>query len=319
LAEWWIEVGIGETRAALIENDRIVEARILPDDVLRAGQTIEARLQSIGADGRNATAVTAEKIEILLPRRPGGVSEGAHLQIVITRGQIPGGEPWKRPIGRAAVDGETDYDDVPLGEPRPFPPVGRDRLEAAGWSDLLDEGRTGTVRFAGGELRLFVTPAMTLVDVDGNLPRAELAEAGAAAAGAAVCRLDIGGSIGIDLPTVPGKNARQRAGAAIDSALGDRRFERTAVNGFGFVQIVRPRRNASLLELAQDRARFEARTLLRRVAVSAVGARCIAAHPQVIAVLQASPDWTAELERQLGGSVTLRADPMLAISAGHAE
>ena len=34
-------------------------------------------------------------------------------------------------------------------------------------------------------------------------------------------------------------------------------FERTAVNGFGFLQIVRPRRHASLFELAADRAAFE--------------------------------------------------------------
>jgi hypothetical protein len=50
-----------------------------------------------------------------------------------------------------------------------------------------------------------LTPAMTLFDVDGALPPADLARAGAAAAGRAVRRLGIGGSIGIDLPTLAAK------------------------------------------------------------------------------------------------------------------
>ena len=106
-------------------------------------------------------------------------------------------------------------------------------------NDLLDEARTGVVTFAGGELRISPTPAMTLIDVDGYLEPDELAVLGAAEAARAIRRLDIGGSIGIDLPTASGKAARQAAAAAIDGAL-PRPFERTAVNGFGFVQIVRP-------------------------------------------------------------------------------
>ena len=93
---------------------------------------------------------------------------------------------------------------------------------------------------------------------------------GAAEAAKAIRRLDIGGSIGIDLPTAGSKASRQAAAAAIDDHL-PQPFERTAVNGFGFVQIVRPRLRASLLELAQDRAPFEARALLRRAAFEPPG------------------------------------------------
>ncbi len=67
-----------------------------------------------------------------------------------------------------------------------------------------------------------------------------------------------------------GKAPRQAAAAAIDEHLPEP-FERTAVNGFGFVQIVRPRSRASLLEIWSDRAAAEARALLRRVALSGFG------------------------------------------------
>jgi hypothetical protein len=182
---------------------------------------------------------------------------------------------------------------------------------------LLEEAREGIVRFAGGELRVSLTPAMTLIDVDGTLQLGELAMAGARAAARAIRRHGVGGSIGIDLPTIEGKSERIAVGEAVDDVL-PKPFERTAVNGFGFLQIVRPRTHASLFELAADRAPFEARALLRR-AGRETGARRLAAHPAVIAVLERHPDWLDALARQVGGAVGLRADPSLAMSAGHAE
>jgi hypothetical protein len=191
-------------------------------------------------------------------------------------------------------------------------------LGASGWGEVLDEVRSGIVRFAGGELRVSPTPAMTLIDVDGTLPAGDLAMAGARAAARAILRHDIGGSIGIDLPTIAGKAQRQAIGEAVDAIL-PQPFERTAVNGFGFLQIVRPRRRASVFELAADRASFEARALLRKVAFESAGSKCLAAHPSVIAVLERQSDWLEALGRQMGGSVTLRADASIPIHAGYAE
>ncbi|HET9811733.1 MAG TPA: ribonuclease, partial [Sphingomicrobium sp.] len=149
-------------------------------------------------------------------------------------------------------------------------------------------------------------------------PAAELAVAGAKAAARAVRRLDIGGSIGIDLPTVAGKAQRTAVAEALDAIL-PRPFERTAVNGFGFVQIVRPRRRASLIELAQDRSGFEARALLRRAAFDGSGPKRLVAHPAVIAALESNPAWTETLARQIGGAVALRADASLPIHGAYAE
>jgi Ribonuclease G/E len=197
-------------------------------------------------------------------------------------------------------------------------PSPRDELGAAGWNDLLDQARNGVVQFAGGELRISPTPAMTLIDVDGYLEPEELAVRGAAEGAKAIRRLDIGGSIGIDLPTAGSKAARQAAAAAIDEYL-PQPFERTAVNGFGFVQIVRPRARGSLVELAKERAPFEARGLLRRAAFEAAGPKRLVAHPAVIAALELHADWLEALARQLGGAVSLRAEASLPISGGYAE
>jgi len=316
LPEWLYETGIGETRAALIENGEIVEAWIELDDVVRAGSVIAARLASNATNGRNAVAVDEKGREYLLPRGAPNVTQGASVTIEITREDIPGYEPWKRPLAR--ISDEQPRSAKCSGGRKITLPSPRDELGEAGWNDLLDQARNGLVGFAGGELRLSVTPAMTLIDVDGSLAPDELAVRGAGEAAKAIRRLDIGGSIGIDLPTTSAKASRQQAAAAIDEHL-PQPFERTAVNGFGFVQIVRPRRRGSLLELAQDRAAFEARSLLRRAAFEPPGAKILVAHPAVIAILEGRDEWLAALGRQAGGDIGLRGDAALPISGAYAE
>lgn len=318
--EWLAERGIGETRAVLVDRGEIVEARVELDGVRPAGSIRAARLLSLGINGRNAIAIGEGGTEYLLPRGAPDVPQGATLTVVVTRERIPGAEPWKRPLAR--VTDKKPQELPPLEErlgARPIPfPAPSDRLADLGWNDLIDEARTGVVTFAGGDLRVSPTPTITLIDVDGYLEPDELAVLGASDAARAIRRLDIGGSIGVDLPTAGGKSARQRAAAAIDAAL-PQPFERTAVNGFGFVQIVRPRPRASLVELAQDRAGFEARALLRRAAFEGPGTMRLVAHPSVIAALERKPEWLGALGAQVGGAIGLRADPALPMSGGYAE
>ena len=309
MAERLIERGIGETREVLVKDGAIVEGRIRLDGVAPSGSVLEARLRTAGTPA----VATAGHVEYLLPKGAPGLSEGAGLSIEVTREAIPGAEAWKRPLARLADGSGARKPDAARELPFPSPD---DRLAALGWLDLVDEARSGIVRFSGGELRIFVTPAMTLIDVDGTLPPAELTVAGARAAARAIRRHGVGGSIGIDLPTV-GKSERLAAAQAIDDVL-PQPFERTAVNGFGFVQIVRPRRHASLFELAADRAAFEARALLRAAATS-VGPTRLAAHPSVIGTIEAKPMWMDALSRQVGAVVSLRADAKLPMSGGHVE
>ena len=307
MPEQWIERGIGETRVVLVEDGAIVEARILRDSITPAGTILAARLIETG---RLAVARAGEQ-EYLLPKGAPGITQGATLTIEVTREALAGAEPWKRPLARvtdAAPASAPAILGLILAWPSPTDP-----LDPAGWLDLLDEARSGIVAFPGGELRVALTPAMTLIDVDGHLPPEQLALAGAAAAARAIRRHGIGGSIGIDLPTIGGKAARQAVAEAVDAIL-PAPFERTALNGFGFLQIVRPRRHASLFELAGDRAAFEARALLRR-AGRETGAIELVAHPALIAALK--PEWHDELARQVGGTVVLRLDATLGMAAGY--
>ena len=304
LPEWVIEEGIGETRAALIEVGEIVEARVRRDSVIPAGTVLEAKLVAVAP----RVTVEADGQEFLLPRGVTGLSEGRSLRIAVTREALGGIEPWKRGLAYLTTDMEARAATPLEGKPGTID----------GWDDLLEEARSGIVRFEGGELSIEPTAAMTMIDIDGWLVPDKLAQVGAWAAARAIRRLDIGGPVGIDFPTLKGREQRKM----VDQILGDylpQPYEKTAVNGFGFVQIVRPRTRASLIELAQDRAPFEARALLRRAAFETPGAKRLVAHPAVIAVLDKHPPWLEALSRQLGGTVGLRGDAALPMSGGYAE
>ncbi len=314
MAEWLYEEGIGENRAIQVEGATILQAAIeLPG--LRLGSVVPARLTSIAG-----MATLEDGTEAVVSPLPPGLTEGAPFGAEVVREAIPEPGRPKPPRVRAT--------DLPLrrgpgladriGAPGPPGAVGPDRFEEAGWSELLEQAATGEIAFDGGALRMSLTPAMTLFDVDGGLPPAELARAGAAAAARAILRLGIGGSIGVDLPTLPSREDRLAAAAAVDAVL-PQPFERTAVNGFGFLQIVRRRERPSIPELVQcDPVAAAARALLRRAGRSG-GPVTLHAAPKVVALLEARPDWLELLARRTGGAVALRAEPGLAISAGHVE
>lgn len=320
---WIVEEGIGETRAALIAGGAIVEAAIELPCRLRAGAIAAGRLASIISDRAGLVSLDGGG-EALVQPLPPGVTEGAALIVEVTREAIGA----KRPLCRPASPGSGLHEGPVLAERiaatglavQANLPHEPDALEAAGWSEVIEEAASGTIPFAGGSLLLSLTPAMTLFDVDGTLAPAALAIAGAAAAGSAIRRLGIAGSIGIDLPTVGDRGARQEAAAALDAALLPP-FERTAVNGFGFVQVVRPQHRASLPQLlAADPVGAAARALMRRAErTGGHGARTLTAHPRVIARLEAEAGWLAALERRVGAGVALRPSPRFAISAGRAD
>ena len=313
MAEWLYEAGIGEARAALVENGAITEVRIdRTDGRPRAGDILTARLtRKAGLAGRGEVELDGGTVALLAPI-PTGLTEGSTVMIEIVREAIPERGNPKLPLARPAD-----------GPPRPAPalldaigaggapvrtllPHGPDLLEAAGWSEVVEQAETGLVPFPGGLLRIALTPAMTVIDVDGELAPAELAVRGAAAAGKAIRLFDIGGSIGLDLPTLPDKRARQAAAEAIEAAL-PQPFERTAVNGFGFLQIVRRRVRPSLLELIQsDPVQAAALALLRSLEREPLpGPDHVLAPAPVARLINRRDDWTAELARRRGRAIRI--------------
>ena len=310
MAEWLYESGIGENRAILVDDGAIIEAQIeLPG--LRAGTVTDARLTSILVPGRRGIATLGDGIEVLIEPLP-KATEGAAIRVEIIRDAIAEPGALKRAKGRIT---DADLCEGPDLATRigPHHVVGThdsDAFEAAGWTECLEEAASGIVSFPGGTLRIVLTPAMTLIDIDGDGAPEPLAQAGATAAARAIRKLGLAGNIGIDLPTVAGKAERQAIGAAFDDAL-PIPFERTAVNGFGFLQVIRPRARASLCETVQHQpAAACARALMRRAQRSGIiGPSTITAHPEICGIITAHRDWLSSLSAQIGGSVSLSPDP----------
>ncbi len=319
MAEWLYEAGIGENRAILVERDTIIEAAIELPGELRVGSVVSGRLSTILIQGRRGI-VEADAGPVLVEPLPPALTQGQKVRVEITRESLP--EPGNPKSAKGRITDAPQREGPSLAErisaAASPPQAGRDRFEEAGWSELLEEASSGVIPFEGGTLRMSLTPAMTLFDIDGPLPPAQLAIAGAAAAARAIRRFGIGGSVGIDLPTLSSREDRRQAAAALDALL-PQPFERTAVNGFGFLQVVRRRERASLPELLQgDPAGACARALLRVAERSGgSGERIISAAPAVIARIEQRSDWLQELGRRIGAPVALRAEAGLAISAGH--
>ena len=328
---WLYEEGIGEARAALVQGGRIVEGRIeRVGGQARAGGIHGGRLvRTLIVRKRGIARLDSGELVLIEPI-PAKVAEGSNVRVEILREAIGeaglDGERDKLAKGRIATPGSeagpgpTLYQRIQAtGLPIvPCPAHEDDRLEAAGWGELLAEAMSGEVGAEDAALRIFPTPAMTLIDVDGSLEPAKLGPKGAKLAAQAIRRLGIAGNIGIDLPTMNNKDERLVAAAQIDKYL-PQPFERTAVNGFGFVQIVRKRERPSLIELLRaDPVRAASMAALR--AAERAGARpgTLTVAAPVARDILAHPDWLRLLERRRGGAVTIAGDEALALGSHHA-
>ena len=327
MAEWLYEEGIGEARAALIERGRLVEALIEREsDAARAGSVMQGRLiQTIIPRKRGIVRLMSGE-EVLLEPIPPKLAEGGNVLVEILREAIAEEGRPKRARGRVATQGTNAQLGPSLlqriratGVPvTPCPAHEEDRLESYGWSELMEEAISGEVGTEAAALRLYLTPAMLLIDVDGTLPPAQLGPKGAKLAAQAVRRMGLSGSIGIDLPTMNNKDERMIAAAQIDKYL-PLPFERTAVNGFGFLQIIRRRERPNLMEMLRENpVATAALALLRRAERHGNGGTAtITAAPAVIDYLRKNPGWIEQLGQRRGGKIELQGEASLSLAGGH--
>lgn len=317
---WLVEQGIGEDRAILLDGATIVAARIEWPGALAAGQVEDATLVSKASGSSRGTARFASGEEALVDRLPHDASEGAMLRLEVIRAAIAetgrGKLAHARPSGKAphpapALVERLNEDDDEVQIVQSFPD--------GSWDELAADAFDRTVAFDGGALLLSPTSAMTLVDVDGTLPARALALAAVPAIAATLRRLDLAGSLGIDFPTLSDKADRRAVDEALAASLAGWPHERTAMNGFGFVQLVARLTRPSILQrIAQHPAQAAARLLLRRAErVSDSGAILLTCHPAVKACLR--EEWLAELSRRTGRETRVEADPELALGGGFAQ
>lgn len=320
MSDWLVEEGIGEHRAVLLDGGEIAAARIDWPGGLKAGQIEDAELVSRAAGSPRGTARFACGEEALVDKLPREASEGAALRLEVLRTAIP--ERMRRKLAQARPSTGPCRPAPTLAEAlrREGHPVRVVRaLPECGWDELWDEAWSGTCAFAGGSLHFAPTPAMTVIDVDGTLPARDLVRAAVAPLAHALRRFDLGGNIGIDFPTLVAKDDRRAIDAALGLALGGWPHERTAMNGFGFVQLAARLSRPSLLHLLRfDPAGACARRLLRQAErVAQPGVLLLTCHPAVRAALRGG--WLEELARRSGREVHLAEDPALALPAGFAQ
>lgn len=314
MPEWLVERGIGEDRALLVEGDDVLATKLRWPGELHAGAVVAATLMHKTANARRGTALDESGREILIDRIPPEISEGSRITVEVTRAGIAERGRFKRAHGRVAAGDHqaipvTSFEDDKVVRSLP---VGR-------WEEIWDAAWEGEVAFPGGSLLFSVTPAMTLIDIDGDGTSRELALAAIPALARSLRQFDLGGSIGIDFPTIADKAGRKAVDEALGAALEGWPHERTAMNGFGFVQLVARLEGPSLLHrMETSRVGMAARMALRRAEmVSDPGAILLTVHPALKAKFK--PEWLEELARRTGREVRIATDPGLALNGAFAQ
>jgi hypothetical protein len=321
LPEWLVEEGIGEHRALCFAGEDVIAAMIDWPGQLAPGQVENAVLVSKVRNATRGRARFASGEEALVDRLPRDASEGAEMRFEVLRTRFD--ERGRIKLAQAR----------PTDKPERPAPTLFETLQQRGnnvrivrnfpgddWEEIWSEAWCGFYDPPCCSLHFTTAPAMTVIDVDGRSVPRELALAAAEGLGRALPRFDLHGSVGIDFPTLTEKADRRAVDEALEKALADWPHERTAMNGFGFVQIVsRLERPSIIHRVQQGRVGAAARLLMRRICEDPgmPGDLLVTCHPAVRARLK--PEWIEEAKRRTGRDIRIETDPGLALDGGFAQ
>ena len=324
---WLYESGIGENRAILFRHGELIQVRIERESQgVRAGAIVQGKFREQWVAGRSGIVVLNGGQECLLQPLPQGLTEGALVRVEIVREALnERGGRSKRAKGKPAQDGTEENPGPSLLElleatgenVRQLHAHEEDILAEMGWHDVMEEAATGRAEFEGGSLLISNTPAMTVVDVDGPLPPVELAKRAAKAIALALVQLDITGNVGVDFPTLEAKPDRAAVAGIFDDHMAAD-CERTAINGFGFMQIISRKLRPSVLEIVQADRVLSAAIALLRQAERNRGSQALQlqVHPGVAAKLHHRPRWLEQLSKRTGRPVAVESDGKISITGG---
>jgi hypothetical protein len=313
---WLIEEGITETRALLVKGEQVLAAKVMWPGELAAGTRTSGKLTAKLKGSRRGVAVMENGAEALVDHLPPQITEGQNLELIITRAALAERGRLKRAQARVAgADAPSPVSGWPEGRiVRRFP--------SGLWEDVWHAASSGSIAFPGGEILVSVTPAMTVIDIDGIGAPRDVALAAVPTIAQALAWFDLGGNIGIDFPTLQTKEDRRAVDSALGAALAAWPHEATALNGFGLVQLVARLEGPSLLHrFATARLGMAARMALRRAELAADSGTGrvleLRVHPALKAKLK--DVWLDELARRTGRTLRIATDPALAIEAANAQ
>jgi ribonuclease G len=306
----------GEIRALLIEDGAPVEYHCRRALHAALGTIADARL--VSRQGPRSFLTLASGEELLLPA-PISESEGASIRVEIIRERLCGPGDVKMAVVRRS---DADLCSISLADWRDAMAARSTRIisDSDAFDDVEALALAGHVVSDGVTIWFERTKAGLVFDVDG-VGDAFAANRIAAHEIARLLRLfQSGGAALVDFITLDSKAERLAVAAAFDEAstADPRAFERTAINGFGLMQIIRPRVCGSLLDTLFGRNRLspsdESSALaLLRAASRSTGAgrrRCLV--PPPVAALLSQPRWqplVAEAARLAGASLDIVTDP----------
>lgn len=315
LTDIWRDDAPGERRAAVVENENIVEIHIQRDALWALGECGVGRIDRKTPSG---AYVVADDGSMLLLRGKTNALEGARVMFEVTREAIsePGRIKPPEIMLRDSLD-ETLIGKDALWDAR-LASLGQSAINAS-ITEGFDVAIAGQSQLGDVTISFQRTKAGLVFDIDG-IGDAFAINMVAAREVARLLRLyQVGAMVLIDFVSMESKAQRTQIAEAFDAAsvLDPRSSERTAINGYGMMQVVRARPRPSVLDqlfgtrIAALSDETQAYWLLRAVAQSSgFGARTVTTRPEVATLLQSErwATWRAQAVRLAGADMQVVAD-----------